>query len=795
VLLPALAAAQTSAADFAERLRSAGLDPDECYRVRDLILIKEDVRLYFTEGFLVFGNEVDGRRHSAVFSGEIEGGDGEILVMPPIRSERLSLATFTDSPNLNEHFRLALMIFSDDTAETLAEAVRAQPRIRKSPERGVLLADRFDNTVSNLSRSFGSRLVYDVLGGRPPDEGFFYSAIQGHNTGNFDLVYDPAADEQIQVGQVQFRENQAFFDVWTSFASRSFRNGSRKPVPDGYALTDYRISATLENDLNLTAETKATLTILDRPMRVMYFDISDRVTISEVTIDGQPCEVWQRKALRANLFGGRTGLFLVAAPDYLQPGPHEIHFVQAGEVVRQAGNGVYFVGSRGSWYPHYGMDFAHYDITFRYPEGINMVFTGDVQEDRSEEDGWHITRRKTASPIRLAGFNIGEYKHIRREHEGFAIEVYANTGVEDALTPERSVVLMPRREVQSQRRGGRLPSLTPVTTDAPPPPDPTRRMEQLAEEVADAFEFMTEHFGAPPIKTLMVSPIPGVFGQGFPGLLYVSTLSYLAPEDRPDQARTTYQDYFFSEIIHAHETAHQWWGNTVTAEGYQDGWLMEALANYSALLLLERRQGKEALETVLSQYRTHLLLKNDDGNTVESAGPITWGPRLDSSQSRAYRTITYEKGSWILHMLRRRMGDEQFLRMLGDLCRLHRYKTITIDSFRVHAAKYLPEGSKDPNLEYFFDTWVFDTGLPTFEFATNLRGNAPRVRLTATLRQTGAPDYFGTLVPVDIHLSGGEVQRHWIQSSDEPATLDLTLKTRPERIVFNPGESVLCVMR
>ena len=90
-------------------------------------------------------------------------------------------------------------------------------------------------------------------------------------------------------------------------------------------------------------------------------------------------------------------------------------------------------------------------------------------------------------------------------------------------------------------------------------------------------EFMSANFGPPPLKTLTVSPIPGTFGQGFPGLIYLSTLAYLKPSEYPAALHTEQQRRFFSELLHAHEAAHQWWGNLVTAASYQDEWLMEAL--------------------------------------------------------------------------------------------------------------------------------------------------------------------------------------------------------------------------
>jgi hypothetical protein len=134
-------------------------------------------------------------------------------------------------------------------------------------------------------------------------------------------------------------------------------------------------------------------------------------------------------------------------------------------------------------------------------------------------------------------------------------------------------------------RMGRRPG-TEMVIIQPPSPNPLARLEQMASEVAGAFEFMAQRFGPPPLKRLTVSPIPGRFGQGFPGLVYLSTLSYLDPSERPSSTRNSLQQTFFSELLQSHEAAHQWWGNVVTSAGYQDEWIMEALANYSALLYL-----------------------------------------------------------------------------------------------------------------------------------------------------------------------------------------------------------------
>src|SRR5436305_644052 len=113
-LLARAAAAQShAAADLGRSVISAGLDTNECYRVRDIEISKDEARIYLTDGYLMFGKPVNGAPLTAVFSADTDGGDGEILLLPPDRSERKSMAAYAGAPNLNEHFAQAAFIFTD----------------------------------------------------------------------------------------------------------------------------------------------------------------------------------------------------------------------------------------------------------------------------------------------------------------------------------------------------------------------------------------------------------------------------------------------------------------------------------------------------------------------------------------------------------------------------------------------------------------------------------------------------------------------------------------------------------
>lgn len=212
---------------------------------------------------------------------------------------------------------------------------------------------------------------------------------------------------------------------------------------------------------------------------------------------------------------------------------------------------------------------------------------------------------------------------------------------------------------------------------------------------------------------------------------------------------------------------------------------MEALANYSAMMVLEKRKGRRALDAVLDEYRKNLL-------PADSAGPIIWGTRLISSQTpAAWRVITYEKGSWIMHMLRARLGDAAFLKMLGELARRKRFQPLSSDEFRLLAAEFLPKGAEDPRLEVFFDQWVHGTGIPALKLDYKVEGKAPKVRVRGTITQSDAGEEFSAYVPVEVQLPGRRTAVHRVRTSSEPVEFTIDLKAAPVRLALAPNNEVL----
>lgn len=772
------------AGDLAQQIRENTFDPQECYRVRDLRLEKEDISIYLTDGHLIFSKPVAGRRYAAIFTADVEGGDGEVILMPPNRAERSSLANYTGSPNLDEHFRSVLLFFTGDDYASLKAEMPANPANRPTPELGAAMAEQWDSVLRNVSASYQTRLTLDLLGSPGFARGLMVGVFNGVKDGNFDLLYDPQAPEQILAGQVSNRDGRMYFDTWVSFVARSLR-GVEAPSALRMVLSDFRIETTLAPDLTLNCVTRVKVRPLVDGITVAPFEIASQMAVSAASVDGQPAEVFDSESLRANLTRGGDHLFLVLPPVPLRTGrQYEFEFHHSGKVIEDAGDRVFYVAARGNWYPTHGVQYATFDLLFRVPKDLDLVSAGDLVEDRIEGDT-RIIRRRTSATIRMAGFNLGNYKHARIVQGGYVVDVCANRTLEQALQPVATVPPAGPLPL-TRRRPPDIPQTMP-----PQPPDPLARLESLANDVAASMEFMTARFGPPALPYLTVSPIPGTFGQGFPGLLYLSTLSYLRNPTRAASINAT-QEIFFADLLQAHEVAHQWWGNRVAAATYRDNWLMESLANYSALLFLEKTKGQRIADMMLDSYRSQLLATGESGKTVDSAGPIVLGSRLENSvEPRAWHAITYGKGTWILHMLSRQMGDERFLALLAEIAKRYDHQTISTEQFQELAAGYLPPKSDDPHLETFFDQWVYGTGIPALKLTYTIAGKVPALRLAGTLTQGGVDDDFRALVPVEIQLARGNTTMRWIRSSSDPVHFTVPVGQIPLKVSLDPHRAVL----
>ena len=106
-------------------------------------------------------------------------------------------------------------------------------------------------------------------------------------------------------------------------------------------------------------------------------------------------------------------------------------------------------------------------------------------------------------------------------------------------------------------------------------------------------------------------------------------------------------------------------------------------------------------------------------------------------------------------MLRGMVGDEQFLRFLRDVATSYKLKRISSEDFRREAARFAPPDSNDPELEDFFDQWVYSTGIPTLKLTYRVRKKRPGVIISGAIHQENVPAYFSVPVPLAIQTRNG----------------------------------------
>jgi aminopeptidase N len=306
--------------------------------------------------------------------------------------------------------------------------------------------------------------------------------------------------------------------------------------------------------------------------------------------------------------------------------------------------------------------------------------------------------------------------------------------------------------------------------------------------------------------------MPGPESQGWPTLVYLSSLAYLSDQERQALHLNDFQRLVYGGFMQDHETAHQWWGDRVGWENYRDQWLMEALANLSALMILEEQQPSRAQE-LLEDYRQELLERNAAGKSYADAGPVTLGYRLSSSVfPNAYIPVTYGRGLWLMVMLRDYFADYEkmetppskmaegggFLAALREFGKRYAGSTATTGDFRKVLEEFLPANARfdgAPSLKWFFDEWVNGSSVPEIELKQIvLKRRGKETIASFVVRQQYCPESLVTSVPIFAELPGGRIvslQRVFADGIESHFELKVPQATR--RLLADPEKKLLRV--
>ena len=183
----------------------------------------------------------------------------------------------------------------------------------------------------------------------------------------------------------------------------------------------------------------------------------------------------------------------------------------------------------------------------------------------------------------------------------------------------------------------------------------------------------------------------------------------------------------------AHELAHQWWGDAVGPASFSEIWLNEGFASYSEALWFEHLNGATGLQAYMASLDTRPFC----------------GPLYNPTCGLFHRTV-YDKGGWVLHMLRGVIGDTDFFDGLGDYYQTFKYDSATTDGLRT-----VMETASGRSLTAFFDRWVIQTGEPSYEWGWTAAATPAGWVVYVEVRQVQAGPPFQMPIPLRLSTASG----------------------------------------
>jgi aminopeptidase N len=231
-----------------------------------------------------------------------------------------------------------------------------------------------------------------------------------------------------------------------------------------------------------------------------------------------------------------------------------------------------------------------------------------------------------------------------------------------------------------------------------------------------------------------------------------------------------------SESTVAHEIAHQWFGDGVTEARWRDLWLSEGFASYGDALWQEASRGRDAYRRRMAEFEARYLASDAVERPVLGPVPADLTRLLDAN--------AYQKGAWVLGMLRGLVGDSAFF---GGLRRYFaRYQGESALTAQLESAV---EDASGRRLGWFFDQWLRRPGAPRVEVDWFWNAGRGVLELDACQTQPGEP--YRLRVPVRLAGAGGKETTVVVRMEGRAATLRVPFAAAPDSVAADPDDTIL----
>lgn len=228
-----------------------------------------------------------------------------------------------------------------------------------------------------------------------------------------------------------------------------------------------------------------------------------------------------------------------------------------------------------------------------------------------------------------------------------------------------------------------------------------------------------------------------------------------------------------SEELMAHEIAHQWFGNSATESGWPHVWLSEGFATAMTNFYLEQKYGADSLQARLRA----------DRQTIFAFEKRRFTPVVDSSENENLLQLlnhnSYEKGGWVLYMLRRKLGDDLFWKAIRNYYQLYAGKNASTNDFQK-----VMETTSGTDLQAFFQQWLYQPGHPTL--LINWRYDAARQKVIVKITQQ-QEGLYALPLQLGFKIAGeSKLAAQTINLTEKVTSVELAVTARPVALEADP---------
>jgi len=504
-----------------------------------------------------------------------------------------------------------------------------------------------------------------------------------------------------------------------------------------FDVTNYRIEAQLFPEEHLIrAGADITLTPLEAT-RSIVFELNGSLHVDSAEMNGHALTGLVQDAVGAGALGPNVRIDLGAVMPAGQPLTVRLRW--NGALVSPEGGPLAtkrlaYIGPEGSylmyaarWFPFhdYAADRATADITLIVPTGLQVGGASDETiAPQSDKNGTTRFRFVNKQPALIGNFIAGQYIAKTLKYGNYQLQFFVKLGSES-------------------------------------------RIDDYGELMGRALEFYSKQYGAPAFGsrlTIAQTDDEALEAYSASGMLFLATRFF-------DSTRPIPEDRLQREV------AYQWWGETVGLKSFDDAWVSQGLAEWSAFALRESTLSGGGLDAAQREEQERAL-------TFEQTASIGRAPAALDDQSAAYQSIVFYKGAMVLRMLRATLGTEKFNQLLRNFLEQYRGKSASIDDFERLATQVAGK-----NMRYFFAQWIEGTGVPEFSVDYQIiRTRAGKFRTRGTVKQN-----METLrLPIELMLRAeGDNQITTLPLEGRSEDFDFESNGQPLEVVVDPNNKIL----